>query len=400
MAVQGAGAASTFAVGIAIAAWQGPQAQGHYGWVRSAADLLLALALFGFPQGLVQALNRRGASAAALEGLSWRYAALLLVPAALLPLALAAGGAPALHNLGGPLALAALLAGSVGWVLHNLLRAFVLCRAGALQFAWISVAPALTLLAAVAALLAAGSQRHELALLASGTASAALAAWQLCRLRRHPEWRVGDTPRLGALLHDGTHAFAQSAALALQPWLTLWLLQRQGASAAQLGEFVFAAYVLQAFALPTTFVAPLLFARISQAAGAGREVAVGRPLAAVVALAALAALGAAVTLPWAVTAGFGAAYAAAVPACVVLALAGPLVVFNRIGVSVLFGRGRFAAASVHAAVRAAAVPAALWAAWQAAALGPVTGAAVGWLLAEGVCAVVLAVALRRRPPPT
>src|SRR5205085_2341432 len=117
----------------------------------------------------------------------------------------------------------------------------------------------------------------------------------------------------------------------------------------------FAAHVFQAFALPATFVAPLLFARISRFAGEGRHFPAGALVGRVVAAAAAAGAVAAALLPWAVTAAFGAPYAGAVPACVALALGGPLVVGNRVGVSVLFGRGRFGAAAVHAAVRAVAL---------------------------------------------
>ena len=389
MAVQGAGAAATFAVGIAIAAWQGPVAQGHYGIVRSTADLLLALALFGFPQGLVDALNRRGANAEALARLALRYAGALAALGLALPAALALAGRLPAGWLSGPLAWAALLVGSAGWVVQQLLRAFVLCRASALRFAWVSVAPALTLLLAVAVLLAVGSARHEFALLASGIASAALALFELRRLREHRDWHAGGAVPLHSLLRDGGHAFSQSAALALQPWLTLWLLQRQGVAPSQIGEFVFAAYVFQAFALPTTFVAPLLFARISRAAGAGLDFAARAIVLRVVALSAAAALALAVLLPWLVTAWFGPRYAGAVAACIVLALGGPLVVANRLGVSVLFGRGRFAAASWHAAVRALTLPPALWAASHDGRVGPVGGAALAWVAVEAACLLVL-----------
>jgi O-antigen/teichoic acid export membrane protein len=393
VAIQGLGAAATFAVGVAIAAGQGPEAQGRYGLLRTVADLLLALALFGLPQSMVHALNQRGASPAGLERLSLRYAALLL-GAALLVCALlaAAGGGALLPNwLDGPTALLALLVGSAGWILQGLLRVLALCRGTAVQFAWASVVPALTLLAAVLVLLAARSQRYELALAASGIASALIARWQLRPLRAQAGWRNGSPAPLSGLLADGTHAFAQTAALALQPWLTLLLMRSQGASVAEVGTFVFAAYVFQAFALPTSFVAPLLFARISRSVGAGRRYpAAGTLVRAVLWMAPLSLLAMAV-LPWAVVALFGPAYAPAVPACVVLALGGPLLVANRLGVSVLFGHGRFRLASVHALLRGLAVPAGLLLAWSSGRLEVVTGAAVGWVIAEaaGVAALVM-----------
>ena len=401
--IQGLGAAATFAVGLAIAVWQGPQAQGHYGLVRTAADLVVALALFGLPQSMVHGLNQRGASAASLERVSWRYAAALLACAVAACAVFAAcvavptRGVDA-HALGGscsPWSLGALLLGSIGWTLQGLLRALALARGSAVQFAWQSVTPSLTLLAAVAALLVAGSQRFELALAASGVASVLLATWQLRPLRAQRGWRQGAAPTLASLAVEGTHAFAQSATIALQPWLTLLLLRHQVASVAEVGQFVFAAYVFQAFALPTSFVAPLLFARVSAATGAGLPYATRAIIGRVLGWTAAASLGCALLLPRAVPALFGIGFAPAVGACVLLALAGPLLVANRLGVSVLFGRGRFRAASAHAVLRAAAVPLCLWMMWSLTGIDRVTGAGVAWLLTESVCLLAL-VALWRR----
>lgn len=399
VAIQGLGAAATFAVGLGIAAWQGPQAQGRYGLVRSAADLLLALALFGLPQSMLHALNQRGASAARLEGMSWRYAAALLAAALFTALLLALSGASGgwLADLGNPWLLAALWLGSVGWVLQGLLRVFALGRGSATQFAWASVTPSLSLLAAVGVLLAWGSQRYELALAASGIASVWLAARQLRPLRLQPDWRQGGAAPLASLLRDGTHAFAQAVTLALQPWLTLLLLRWQGATVGELGHFVFAAYVFHAFALPTSFVAPLLFARISAAAGAGREFGAAAIVRRVLGWTSVAALIVAALLPWAVTGLFAADYAPAIPACVLLALGGPWLVANRLGVAVLFGLGRFRFASAHALLRALLLPLCLWAIWRSGAWSRVTAAGLAWLMVEALCALALLVAWKRLP---
>jgi O-antigen/teichoic acid export membrane protein len=87
---------------------------------------------------------------------------------------------------------------------------------------------------------------------------------------------------------------------------------------------------------------------------------------------------------------FGPAYAAAVPACQLLAVAGPLLVANRLGVAVLLGRGRFRLATLHALLRALAVPGGLWLAWRVGRMDAVTGAAAGWLLAEAAGVLALA----------
>ena len=400
VAIQGLGAAATFATGLAIAYWQGPEAQGRYGLLRTAADLVLALALFGLPQGMVHALNQRDASPAELQRLSLRYAAVLLTIAGLGCLLLAASGAALLPPwLGGALALLALLAGSIGWVLQGLLRVFALCRGSASLFAWTSVTPALTLLCGVLLLLLVASQRYELALAASGLVSALLTAWTLRRLRRQPAWSQGGTVTWRGLLGESGHAFAQTATLALQAWVTLVLMRWHGASVAEVGCFVLAATVFQAFALPTSFVAPLLFARISAAVGAGLRYATTRIVAQLVGLSVVAALVTLAAVPTVVPAWFGPGYAATVPAAMVLAVAGPLLVLNRLGVSVLFGQGRFRLASVHALLRAMAVPGGLWLVWAVDSVDVVTGAAVAWLGAEVVGVVMLAWCWKGWPMP-
>ncbi|HSN31664.1 MAG TPA: hypothetical protein VLU41_03190 [Ideonella sp.] len=401
VAIQSLGAGATFAVGIAIALLQGPEAQGRYGLARSTVDLLLSLALFGLPQSMVHALNQLGTSASALEAWSLRYALTLLLLSLLITLGLAWSGAadsllPAW--LDSPLALLALLVCAIGWVLQGLQRVIVLCRASAVRFGWLSVTPALTLLCTVAALLALGSQRYELALAASGLSSALLGAWQLRRLRAAPQWARGGSVPWRTLWTTGTHAFAQSAAIALQPWLSFVLLRQQGASVGEVGQFVFAAYVYQAFVLPAGFVAPLLMARVSAASGLGRDYAVQDRFRRALLMTALAAALAALSLPPLVPALFGATYAPAVAACVWLALGGPLVVANRLGVSVLLGRARFRAVSTHALLRALLVPLVVWGCLKAAPAHPVTAAAFAWCAIEAVCAVALLLWWRTAAP--
>ncbi len=400
VAIQGLGAAATFATGVAIALWQGPEAQGRYGLLRTTADLVLALALFGLPQAMVCAINQHGISPASLQRLNLRYAAVLLTIAGLGCLLLAASGAALLPSwLGGALALMALLVGSIGWVLQGLLRVFALCRGSATLFAWTSVTPALTLLCGVLLLLSVASQRYELALAASGLASALLTVWTLQRLRRQPAWSQGAPATWRGLLGESGHAFAQTATLALQAWITLILMRWHGASVAEVGCFMLAAYVYQAFALPTSFVAPLLFARISAAMGEGRLYATTRIIARLFGLSVVAAGVALAAVPIVVPAWFGPGYAATVPAAMVLAVSGPLLVLNRLGVSVLFGQGRFRLASVHALLCAMAVPGGLWLAWVVGAVDVATGAAAAWLGAEVVGVVMLAWCWKGRPMP-
>jgi len=403
MAIQTLGALCSFGIGMGIALGYGPEVQGHYGLVRTAADLLLALALYGLPQSLVHAMNHEGAQPAWLARLCNRYAALLLL------LALAVCGALAIdrdrlpQGFGGPWLLLALLVGAIGWTLQGLQRVFVLCRGGPWQFAWLSITPAWTLAIGVAVVLAAGSRQFEWAVLGSGLASVALGAWQLRGLRRQAFWQRGTALPARRLLGTGAHAFAQAASVAFQPWLTLSLMRQAGADVADLGHFVFASYVYQTFALPAAFLAPQLFARISAASGAGRRYAAFRHLRRGLWAVSVACGLCALLLPIGLTRVFGPDYAPTVVACVLLALCGPLVMLNRLGVSVLLGRGRFGTASAHALLRALLLPLALWLAWW----GPwpvggyslVTGAALAWLVVEAACAAALVVVWKGRAWP-
>lgn len=406
--VQGLGAAATLAVGLLIAAAQGPQAQGRYGLVRSTADLLLALGLFGLPQGVVHLLNHLRAAPRRVGRWMVRYSALLAVLAALLlgglwlagidPLrpapsirAAAAGGdgAPAAPSSDGAallLSMLALAVGVLGWVVHGLQRVFVLCRGSTPLFSWLTVVPSLSLLAAVALLASVDSRRYELAVAFSGLASAACGALALRPLRRDAGWRQGHEPAGSALLVPSLHALVQTASLALQPWLALQLLQQRlppGSHA--LGWFVFAGYVYQAFALPASFVAPLLYARASRAAGSGdgwTAWASGGPIRAAGWASLGASLIAAALLPLAVPALFGPAYAGAAGACVAMALCGPALLVGRLHTALLLGEGRFASVTGLFALRAALVPLCMLALWRWTPLAAATAAAAGLALAE------------------
>ena len=396
VAVQSLGALATLSIGVVVAACQGPSAQGYYGLVRFTADLVMALALFGLPQSLVHAINQQRASPAVLTRWSGRYSAMLsLFALSAGGLAWATDGAWMPRWVQSSWAWTALLIGSIGWVLQGLQRAMVLCLSGDMQFAWLSSAPALTLLAAVTALVILGRDEFEWALLASGLTCACIGSLQIRALKRRVDWDGGRTPHLPSLLGGGLHAFAQTLAVALQPWLSLQLLRLHGVDAHQLGLFVFAGYVYQAFALPASFLAPLLFARVSRAAGSGNDYLVGARLWKALAWTALIAAMVAAVVPTVVPVLFTGNYAAASWVCVWMALCGPALVFNRLGVAILLGRGHFAAANKHAVCRILALPLAMQLCWAVGESDPVSAAGLAWFLVEAVCALVLLVLWKR-----
>src|SRR5262245_6657823 len=148
--IQGLGAVATLSTGLAIAAWQGPLAQGGYALVRSSADLLVAVVLFGLPQSIVHSINHKRAMPAALALWGRRYASGLLSLTVLIgALSWSLDGKLRPQWLGSDLAWVLFLTGSVGWVYHGLQRVFALCLGGDLRFALLSAVPSVSLLVAV-----------------------------------------------------------------------------------------------------------------------------------------------------------------------------------------------------------------------------------------------------------
>ena len=394
LAVQALGSLATLLLGLLIAWFQGPQAQGHYGVVRSTADLLLAIALLGLPQGVVHLLNHERIRPQALYAALSRY----VCGVALLGLIMAASRVSGVlpGGLREPEVMLALAAGVTGWVVHGLQRAFVLCLGSTAAFSWLTAAPALTLLMASIVLLAAGSHRYEWALAASGAASALWGALLVARLRTQPGWHRGSKLRWQKLISFGGHSTVQTVSMALQPWLALWLLQHFGASPAELGWFVIAGYVLQVFVLPANFVTPLIMARASNAAGAGKSFDISRRLREVGMLALIGCLAAAAALPFSVPLVLGDAYRPAIGPCVWMAAAGPAVLIGRLATALLLGRGSFQAVTLLFVLRVGLTALGIWlaATGKLQPLDRVTAAAASWALAEVIIAACLAALAR------
>ncbi|MDB5816749.1 MAG: hypothetical protein JWQ11_389 [Rhizobacter sp.] len=397
--VQCIGAVASFVITMSIAALQGPAAQGAYGLVRTGADLLVALGLFGLPQGMVHLINRMDVRPALIDGWLTRYSA------ALLGLVLAVG-ALAYVGIGReivprwletPLSVLALGVGVVGWVAQGLQRIFVLCRGSSLRFAWLTAFPAMALLVGVFVQIAFGSHRYEWSVAFSGIASVLFGEWQMRHLRREAGWRRGAAAPVRTLLSSGTQGFAQVMSMAMQPYLSLVLMQWWGASLEEIGWFVFAGSVFQAFALPAGYASPMIFARLSEAKASGTNRAVVRAMWGVGGATIVAGVAAAFALHWLVPLVFGPSYRNAGLTCAIIALAGPAILMSRLGTAVLLGLGRYSLCGWLAMVRIVATPLCMIAAWMTLPLDRSSGAAAGWLLAEVLYCVVMWVFGARTP---
>lgn len=398
MAVQALGSLSTLLMGLLIAWFQGPQAQGHYGVVRSTADLMVAIALLGLPQGVVYLLNHERVSPQLVYAALSRYVGAAGLLGVVMVASHAFGFLP--EGLREPGAVFALAAGVAGWVVHGLQRAFVLCLGSTAAFSWLTAAPALTLLAAGILLLAGGSDRYEWALAASGAASVMWGASLVRRLRSQPSWRQGTDLRWNKLLSFGGHSTIHTVSMALQPWLALWLLQQFGATPAELGWFVLASYVLQLFALPANFAMPLIMARASKATGVGRSYDLSRPMRDIWALVLIGGFAVAAAMPVGVPLLLGEAYRPAIAACVWMAAAGPAVFIGRLATALLLGRGHVRTVTLLLVLRVALSALGIWlgASGKFHPLDRVTAAAASWALTEviiGVCLATWAKALRQ-----
>ena len=395
LAIQGLGSAATLLLGLLIAWSQGPQAQGHYGVVRSTADLLVAITLLGLPQGMVHLLNHERVRPQALQAGLTRYVCAVAALGLVLILSCDLGVLP--EGLRQPGAALALAAGVAGWTVQALQRSFVLCMGSTAAFSWLTAAPALTLLAAVLALLACGSHRYEWAVAASGAASALWGAALVAPLRAQPAWRQGAALPWRKLLAFGGHSTVQTVSLALQPWLALSLLQRLSAAPVELGWFVLAGYVHQLFALPANFVMPLLMARASKAAGSGQAYDVSHGMRVVGVLSLLSGVAVATMLPIGVPLMLGEDYRPAVAACVCMAVAGPAVMMGRLASAQMLGRGHFAAVSALFILRVGLMTLGIWLAGTGTLQLPldrVTAAAAAWALAEIIVAACMLASIR------
>jgi O-antigen/teichoic acid export membrane protein len=357
--VQAGGSAAGFLIVVLVSHRFGIEAQGRFGLLKSWADAISVALMFGLPQALLHLSYHGAAPLARLRGFAQAYAVGLLWAA--LPLAALAWFSP------WPWLAWAVLA-APGFVFHGLLRSLLLRASGPLAYAWVTVSPALLLLVAVAglAVLPAGADAFGPALLASAVACGLVVVWVAGRAgigseRTTPLAGVGSVNR---------HAFVQNACAAAQTALLLSLVAWLVATPTAVGETSFALVFAQLFALAASFMAPLVYDAVARAApptgdlaGAGAGAGAGASASAKAHAGLRAALRrlrfvlpalvllAIVAVPAVVTLVFAAPYASATLACQVMAVAGTLMLANRLAATVLQAQGAFAELTRQAVAR-------------------------------------------------
>ncbi len=364
--VQALGSAASLLGVLLVTRFAGLEAQGQFGLLKSWTDALTAVALLGLPQALLHWSYHGGAVAARLRRFAERYAAAVLV--------LAAVGAVVAAVAGRWTWLPWALLAVPPLVLHALLRSLLLEQAGALAYAQLTAAPALLLLAALAAFTAAGRHSYGPALLLAALLAAATAHVFASRVGLPRESGPAGVRWRGI----NAHACTQNVLAALQPALLLSLPGLYGASAAALGAASFSLVFLQLSAALAAYLAPLIYDRIARDGGSASALPVPASLRSRWPWA-LLALAAAVALLGPVLRAFvPAPTAALVPASQLMLGAGALLLANRLLATILQARGAFTELTLQA----------LWRLGASVAL-----AGVGLGILQWPAALVLALAL-------
>ena len=395
VAVQAGGSVAGFLVVVLVSHRFGIEAQGRFGLLKSWSDAISVALMFGLPQALLHLSYHGDAPLARLRGFAQAYAGRLLLAA--LPLAALAWFSP------WPWLTWAVLA-APGFVFHGLLRSLLLRASGPLAYAWVTVSPALLLLVMIAGLAVLHTDGFGPALLASAAACALVVAWVARRAGIVSE----HTTPLAGVRSVNRHAFVQNACAAAQTALLLSLVAWLVATPTAVGEVSFALVFAQLFALAASFMAPLVYDAVARAATradartdariaapararAGLRMALRRLRFVLPALVVLAI----VAVPAVVRLVFAASYAPFTLACQVMAVAGTLMLANRLAATVLQAQGAFPELTRQAVARL--VLSLLLTALLCAALHLPAALAVGiaLLLSEAVLGLRLWVMLRR-----
>jgi len=377
--LQALGSVATVAVVMLVTHRFGLEAQGRFGLIKSWADTAVALGLLGLPQALMHMAYHGNTALGRLRAYAERYAGWVLLLA--LP-------AAALAALGPVPWIAWCLLAVPGLVLHGLLRSLLLKAVGPVGYAVATVLPAACLLGVVGVLAAVGVPAFGPGLVLASLGAAGAMWWLLSRagLAREP------VAGLRMPLHIHSHAFIQNLAAAAQAAALLGLFSLLGASAAKVGEASISLLVLQLFGVAAAYMAPLIYDRAARMP-LTRRVLTFRPRLLLWPVAAAVGVGA---LPWALALAVPQADDSLQRSCQIMAVAGVLLLANRIIATRLQAQGAFALVTVLALLRLVVSAAALAWVWAA---DWTHAFSLAVLAGEALVIVATALALLRRSGP-
>lgn len=381
--IQAVGSAATAAAAVLVASQLGLAAQGEFGLLRSWSDVLVMLAVFGLPQGLLHLQYREGVPVAALRHWIGRYlGGLAALAAVVIALGLAT---PLLADLPHRAQALVLVAAAPLAAAHLLWRSLTLRTVGVVPYAAVTAAPALLVLAGLLPYVAAGWRSGFEWVLLGAAALSALASGLLAR-------RAAATDALASPMPGWSHrqlwsvslqTGVQSVLTAASPAALMSLASLLGATLAQVGVISLGLQLYQVFAVAAVYAAPLVYDRAarSERRPDGRQlIALLRQrigLAPLVAGAAAALFG-----PWLLAQAWP-AVADVAPMLTLMAVAGALALGVRLLSTLQQARGEFTLLSLQAAARlivGALLTAMLMRFWPATLAVPVAMLAVETLL--------------------
>jgi O-antigen/teichoic acid export membrane protein len=356
VAIQSLGAALSFLLAFGIAFLWGTTAQGQFALIKSWVEFGSLIALAGLPQGFVFAINRLGASAAALSRFSVRYCALSF------PLALVGatfsiwlGYAPETNvaSSAGILALAL-----VAYTYHGLVRSILLTRNDGFAFSLFSIGPALLLALSVATMIGHSPDFYWVFMISSlGVMTASILAGKWIGFARDrdissEEWR--------AIARQSVHSFAVSVLGSAQIVVLYATMRLLGASLSDVGLMSVALLVVSAVNVLCTMVSPVLYNRWSKQGDGGRLGQLSSQIALASFLGA-AALTAVVALALFVAIRLNVSLAAQLKLPTLLLCCGlPAILYSRLIIPALFASGRPAFVTGSSLLRVALLAPTLW----------------------------------------
>ena len=337
VAIQAAGSCATFAIAVLLTRIVGIEAQGQFSFIKSWSDTVLTALLFGLPQSILHLAYNSDKTLSELYTFVLRYAE-RLIPASIMVGAVAWG-------LGLPW-LTWVVISAPGLVLHGLVRSLLLRRCGPLTYAWVTVLPAISLLAAVAASVLLGIQEWGACILASALFSCTTCLWLASRLGLS---RERGASRIGAeYASTNVHAFVQNITSAAQLAGLLSLASFLGASKSDIGELSLAFLAVQVFAVAAGFAAPAVYNAFEPSRGLRALLVEHKVLLWGTLLMSLLVVPASVLMmPLLLQGFFGVSSHSAIMACRIALVAGVLVLFNRFIATLLQRAGMFAILSMQ-----------------------------------------------------
>lgn len=391
--IQALGPFLLLGLSVGIGRFLGAGAQGQFATSKALLDLLVALGSFGFPQSVVLAINRDGVSRSCLYRDAVRYS--LVIAALFIPLF------AALNYEQNTLLQTSLLFSISGacLVLNNIWRGILLTVDDGINFHLITIFPAVSVAFTVSITLVLLPNFDALTI-AWAFAMAGLIALIFSFLT-FPLQKVngfeGARPDYPKLVANGADVFVQAVAMSIQTYFFLDFLGKSYGDA-EAGYFSLALIAFQACLMPLQMVSPMVLNVWSKQSGDEPLIA-GRPQHRLLIVAATGLVMLIVFFgPWMVRLILGESFDPAIPGVQIIFLAVLPALMTRIAGLRLAAVGCFRLNSLVAIIRLGAALMVLltgvW--WGEGLLSASTTAAVAWLMAEVVSAILAERLVRKR----